>query len=113
MGGGDAVRAETDAIRALGGNLVRDVGPMLDKAANQLDDARGILHSNFTSVTPALAITYAAAVEYLDPELGSKRAYLDDLRKRLDAVAGNWELTERRSTPALDPRRIAGPMTWQ
>lgn len=113
MGGGDAVRAETDAIRALGNGLVSDVGPTLDKAGNQLDDVRGILHSNFTSVEPALAITYAAVVEYFDPELASKRAYLDDLKKRLDAVASNWELTERMSTPSLDPGRTAGPLTWQ
>ena len=113
MGDGSGVRADTDAIRRLGADLVHDVGPALDKAVSQLDSGRGILHSNFTSVTLGLATAYAAVVEFLDPELASKRTELDGLRQRLDAVAGNWETTEQKSTVQLDPRKIAGPMTWQ
>jgi hypothetical protein len=106
MGDGTSqgVKAETDHIRALGDSLVSTVGPALEQASRGLADARGVVHTNFTAVTPALAIAYAAAVEYMDPELRSKRTHLDDVSSRLSAIASNWEATERGSTFQLHGR---------
>lgn len=101
MGGGSGqghVTVRTDVVRALGPAIIAAAAPSLQSASSQLDDARDVLHSNFTSVTPALAVAYAAAVEYLDPELKSKASHLDGLSTRLAAVAGGWEETEQKST---------------
>ena len=95
---GPAVQVDTVAVRRLGADLAHDIQPLLTKASHQLDDTRGILHTNFTSVTVALAVAYAGAVEYVDPELKSKHDHLTELAGTLDRVATNWEETERRST---------------
>jgi hypothetical protein len=92
------VQVDTPVVRQLGADLASDVQPLLATARRQLDGARGILHDNFTSVAPALAIAYAGAVEYFDPELASKHDHLAELAGTLDRVATNWEETERRST---------------
>lgn len=113
MGDGSELRADTEAIRRLGFDLVQGAGPRLDTAYGQLQDCRGILHSNYTTVTLGLAAAYTAVVEYLDPELRSKRTHLDDLKDRLETVAGNWDLTEQKSTVHVEPSDVGGPMTWR
>jgi hypothetical protein len=99
---GPAVQVDTVAVRKLGSDLAHDVQPLLAKASRQLTDTRGILHTNFTSVTVPLAIAYAGAVEYFDPELRSKHDHLAGLEGTLDRVATNWEETERRSTAKVE-----------
>lgn len=103
MGGGKSpgVRVQTDSVRGLGADLVTRVGPILERSSHSLGDARAVVHSNFTAVVPSLAIAYAAAVEYMDPELRGKRAHLDDLRVKLVAVADNWEAADQASTVQL------------
>ena len=95
---GPAVQVDTVAVRQFGTDLAHDVQPVLQKALHQLGETREVLHSNFTAVTPLLAVAYAAAVEYADPELTSKRDHLTDLAGTLGRVASNWEETERKST---------------
>lgn len=106
MGGGKSpgVRADTERIRGLGAKLVSTVGPRLEQASRDLAATRGAVHGNFTAVTPALAIAYVAAVEYMDPELREKRSHLDDVQTRLSAAAGNWDATERSSIVELRGR---------
>lgn len=99
---GPAVQVDTPLVRKLGADLARDVQPLLDTALRQLGATRAILHDNFTSVEPALAIAYAGAVEYFDPELTGKRDRLTELAGTLDRVATNWEETERRSTAKVE-----------
>lgn len=103
MGGGKSrgVRVETETVRELGSDLVTKVGPILEHASHNLEGTRDAIHNNFTAVVPSLAIAYAAAVEYMDPELRGKRAHLDNLRVKLVAVAGNWEAADRASTVQL------------
>jgi uncharacterized protein YukE len=95
---GPAVQVDTPAVRRLGGDLAHDVQPLLDKALQQLEKTRDILHSNFTTVTRGLSVAYAAAVEYFDPELASKRDHLGALAGTLAQVATNWEEADRKST---------------
>lgn len=95
---GPAVEVDTVAVRTFGKGLADDVQPVLRKALHQLDTARGVLHSNFTAVTSRLAIAYAAAVEYTEPELTSKHEHLTTLAGTLHRVAANWEEADRKST---------------
>lgn len=99
---GTTVQVDTTLVRKLGVDLAHDVQPVLSTALRQFESTRDILHSNFTSVEPALAIAYAGAVEYFDPELTSKRDHLTRLAGTLDRVATNWEETERRSTAKVE-----------
>jgi hypothetical protein len=97
-----AVQVDTTAVRRFGADLAHDVQPLLTKASQRVVDARKALHENFTTVVPSLAIAYAAAVEYFDPELTSKHDHLTQLATTLDRVATNWEEAERRSTAQVE-----------
>ncbi len=89
---------DTDAIRLLGDNIERVAGSGLERALGMLAETRGIEHSNFTSVVPALAVAYVAAVEYTEEDLKSKREHATEMQKRLATTAGNWDAAEAKST---------------
>jgi hypothetical protein len=98
MGGPGGVEyADPDAIRALGENIVRTAGASVRACLDQLPLLKAIEHSNFTSTTLQLALTYVAAVEFLEEQVKGAEEHLTEMRGRLNEVAANWEKADQAS----------------
>jgi hypothetical protein len=93
------VNIDIQAIRNLAENIPTVVGPDFTAASATLTSARGIEHSNFTSVTPGLAVAYVAAVEFVEEQLKSKNEHLGDIRAKLNFIASAWADVEIKNTP--------------
>lgn len=89
--------ADPDAIRALGQNIERTAGAGVDGCLEQVPVLKAIEHSNFTSTTWQLALTYVAAVEFLEEQLKGAKEHLAEMRERLNTVAASWEEADRKS----------------
>ncbi|MFX0591776.1 hypothetical protein [Melissospora conviva] len=92
------INVDPPAIRALGTSIQGELTPVLASCVELLASARQITHSNFTSVTPHLAVAYLGAVEFAEEQLRSKREHLDEMRSRLARNAENWEAADACST---------------
>ncbi|MFJ8581696.1 hypothetical protein [Micromonospora sp. NPDC093277] len=92
------IEVDVGAIRALAKDIEQQTAPGLEAASERLNNTRAIEHSNFTTVVPALAVVYVAAVEFMEEELRTKRTHLIEIESRLNTNADNWEATEDAST---------------
>lgn len=92
------IEVDPPAIRTLGTTIQSELTPVFDACTELLASAREITHSNFTSVTPHLAVAYLGAVEFAEEQLRGKRDHLTVMRSRLARTADNWEAADSHST---------------